>query len=331
MKVADLIAARQPNWIELENLCSTMGKGSMAPEQVHRFSTLYRAACADLALAEAYQLPPNTVVYLHRLVAKAHNQLYRSRSYRWDHWIDVIFKQTPQRIFHDPCVHIATVIFWGLFALSTFLAYDDARWPGFCENVLTQDKMVETKEMHTYSQDGYGSVAGNSFMFGFYVFNNAWIGLSCFVSMLAVLPGLVTLAFNATYLGTIFGYMFRPEVGDASQNFQRFVTAHGPFELSAIVLSAGAGLRIGTGWIRTNGLTRLDSLLKSGRDALPIAMTAVILFCLAAVIEGFISPEPSVPWAVKGAIALITSFGLLFFLVVLGFPTSEEEPESEQW
>ena len=330
MKVADLIAARQPNWIELERLCATMGKGAMPPEHVHRFSTLYRAACADLALAEAYQLPPNTVVYLHRLVAKAHNQLYRSRSYRWDHWVDVIFKQTPQRIFHDPCVHIATIIFWGLFALTTFLAYDDARWPGFCENVLTQDQMVMYKEMHADSQSGYGSIVANSGAFGNYVWHNAGIGLSCFVSMLAVLPGLVTLAFNATLLGTTFGYMFRPEVGTASLNFQRFVTAHGPFELSAIVLSAGAGLRIGTGWIRTNGLTRLDSLIKSGRDALPIAMTAVILFCLAAVIEGFISPEPSVPWAAKGAISLITSFALLFYLVVLGFPESEKT-ESEEW
>ena len=99
-----------------------------------------------------------------------------------------------------------------------------------------------------------------------------------------------------------------------------------------VVFSAGAGLRIGTGWIRTNGLTRLDSLLKNAREALPIAMTAVLLFCMAAIIEGFISPEPSVPWAVKGAISLITSFALLFFLVVLGFPEPEpEKAKSEEW
>lgn len=330
MKVADLIAARQPNWIELEKLCGLMGRGSMPPEQVHRFSTLYRAACADLALAEAYQLPPNTVVYLHRLVARAHNQLYRSRSYRWQHWVEVIFVQTPRRIFHDPCVHIATVIFWGLFGLSAYLAYNDNLWPGFCENVLGQEMMDTMKSMHADSQNGLGSVAGNSSAFGGYVWHNAGIGLSCFVSMLAVLPGLVTLAFNATYLGSAFGYMFRPEVGDSSINFQQFVTAHGPFELSAVVLSAGAGLRIGIGWIRTNGLTRLDSLLKNAREALPIAMTAMILFCLAAIIEGFISPEPSVPWAVKGVISLGSSFALLVFLVVLGFP-KPEEPESEGW
>lgn len=328
MKVADLIAARQPNWVELERLCEKMGSSAMLPEDVHRFSTLYRAACADLALAEAYQLPPNTVVYLHRLVARAHNQLYRSRRYRWQHWIDVIFVNTPRRIFHDPCVHIATIIFWGLFAMSAFLAYQDSRWPGFCENVVGQETMDMMKTMHADSQDGYGSYAANSYAFGGYVWHNAGIGLSCFVSMLGVLPGLVTLAFNATYLGAAFGYMFRPEVGDSGANFQRFVTAHGPFELTAIVLSAGAGLRIGIGWIRTNGLARLDSLLKNARDALPIVMTAVILFCLAAIIEGFVSPEPSVPWSFKGIISLASSFCLLFYFVVLGFPQSDE---GEDW
>ena len=44
MKVADLIAARQPNWSELEQLCEKMGEPSMLPADVHRFSVLYRAA-----------------------------------------------------------------------------------------------------------------------------------------------------------------------------------------------------------------------------------------------------------------------------------------------
>ena len=84
MKVAQLIERRQPMWQELENLGRQINRkaGKRDPEAVARFSELYRAACADLALAESYQLPPKTVDYLHRLVARAHNQLYRSRSYR---------------------------------------------------------------------------------------------------------------------------------------------------------------------------------------------------------------------------------------------------------
>ena len=65
---------------------------------------------------------------------------------------------------------------------------------------------------------------------------------------------LVTM-FNAISLGAAFGYMARPDV-PAGENFFHFVTAHGPFELTAIVLSAGAGLRLGLSWMMTGGLTR---------------------------------------------------------------------------
>ena len=89
MKVAEIIEKRQPLWKELEQLNARTGE-KPGPETAARFSSLYRAACADLALAEAYQLPPNTVDYLHRLVAKSHNQLYRGQKFRWRDWYDKI-------------------------------------------------------------------------------------------------------------------------------------------------------------------------------------------------------------------------------------------------
>ena len=319
MKVADLIEKRQPLWEELERLCLEV-KSKSQPEVVSRFSTLYRAACADLALAESYQLPPNTVEYLHRLVARAHNQLYRSQKFQWRDWYDKIFVDTPKLIFNDPCVHIVTVAFWGLFLIAAFLAYENTLWPGFAEKVVGEKSLESYTEM--YSGFNGRGFAGNSEMFGFYVNHNASIGLKCFVTMLFVLPGLITLGFNAIQLGTVFGYMFRPDLGDASINFQNFVTAHGPFELTAIILSAGAGLKIGLSWLMTRGLSRRDSLVKTAREALPIAMCAVVLFCLAAMIEGFISPTPEnyMPWWVKGLVAVASSWMLMVYFVVLGYP-----------
>ena len=116
--------------------------------------------------------------------------------------------------------------------------------------------------------------------------------------------------------------MFRPELGDASINFQMFVTAHGPLELTAIVLSAGAGLKIGLSWLVTGGLSRIDSLFKTARESLPLAMCAVILFCLAALVEGFISPTPEniMPWWIKGSVSVFTSLLLMFYFVILGYP-----------
>ena len=44
---------------------------------------------------------------------------------------------------------------------------------------------------------------------------------------------------------------------------------------------------------------------------------AVVLFCLAAVIEGFLSPSAA-PYPVKAGVALVSSAILLFYVVVLG-------------
>ena len=326
MRVSDLIEKRQPFWEELEELSTEISKrrSRKDPVLVSRFATLYRAACADLALAESYQLPPNTVDYLHRLVAKAHNQMYRSHKFQWRDWHKRIFEDTPRLIFNDPCVHLVTVIFWGLFLISAFLAYNNSIWPNFAEDVVGVDQLEDITTM--YENFGSRGTGGNSLMMGFYVFNNAGIGLSCFVMMLFVLPGMITLTYNAVYLGAVFGFMFRPELGDASVNFKNFVTAHGPFELTAIVLSAGAGLKIGLSWLLTNGLSRVDSLTKTARAALPIAMCAVALFCLAAMIEGFISPTSDrfMPWWIKGFVAMCSSFLLMVYFVVLGYPRGDD-------
>ena len=90
MKVADLLDRRRDQWRELEKLCERFnGKrlSKESPAELMRFATLYRSACADLALADAYQLPANTIQYLHQLVARAHNQLYRSRRFDVQRWL----------------------------------------------------------------------------------------------------------------------------------------------------------------------------------------------------------------------------------------------------
>ena len=245
MKVSKLIEIRQANWKELEKLCSRLQTPGvkLKPDEVARFTSLYRAACADLALASSYQLPPSTVQFLHQLVARAHNQLYRSRHFQWRRWWHVLFVYSPQKIFNDVCVQICFFIFWGLFSLSAYLAYEQSAYPMYAEQVLGQEQMDAMEQMYS---DFNGRSYGDNFrMFGHYIMNNAGIGLQIFALMLLILPGLVWLAYNAVFLGAVFGYMFRPELGDTSIHFKTFVTAHGPFELTAIVLSSAAGLRLG--------------------------------------------------------------------------------------
>src|SRR5438132_10144171 len=109
MKVIDLLERRRRNWQELDRFCDQAQDDAtlkMPPAEVSRFGALYRAACADLALSFAYQLPQNTVQYLHRLVGRAHNQLYRSRRFEWSRWAQLLLFDVPKMIFNDRCVQI---------------------------------------------------------------------------------------------------------------------------------------------------------------------------------------------------------------------------------
>jgi uncharacterized membrane protein SpoIIM required for sporulation len=323
MQIAEIVAARRQNWQELDSLCSKLEarRGTtFAPETISRFSALYRSACADLALADAYQLPPNTVQYLHRLVGRAHNQLYRSSVFDYSGWGKMLFVEVPQQIFRDGCVQLAFMLFWGVFLLSAFLAVSTEMWPEYANQILGE-QMINQLESNFADPIGGRQASMNPIMASFYIYNNTGIGLKCFAGGLLVIPGLLITTFNAAFLGAAFGYMARPDVAEGV-NFFHFVTAHGPFELTAIVLSAGAGLRLGISWMKTNGYSRTASLRITARQTMPVMGAAMILFFLAAIIEAFLSPS-SAPYVVKAAVALISSGLLMFYFVVLGYPRGE--------
>lgn len=319
MKVAELVEQRRANWRELEELCSRMERRTkrvLGAAAVLRFASLYRGACADLALADAYQLPPNTVRYLHQLVGRAHNQLYPSRGFQVRRWGEELLFELPQRLYCDGCLRLAFVLFWGVFGLAGLLAASSRE---LAEALLGQEQMQLMEQMYETPPEAQ-NVNERAFMLGFYIRHNPSIGLQCFASgLLLGIGGLPTLVSNAAVLGGTFGYMATVPQRD---NFYTFVTAHGPLELTAVVLAAAAGMRMGFSLIQTNGWTRLASLRRSMREAVPLMALSVLLFGMAACIEAFVSPAP-LPYPIKAGVAVVSSGVLLFYFVLLGQPRGE--------
>ena len=325
MKVADLLRQRRQNWQELEHLCSQLEnrrKSTLGANQISHFTSLYRAACADLALADAYQLPPSTVQYLHRLVGRAHNQLYRTPSFDFGSWGRILFQDVPRKIFRDPCVQVCFLLFWGMFIAAAYLAASPDRWPGFAEAMVGEEQLDQLETSFSDPIAGRNSQM-NPIMASFYIQHNTGIGLQCFAGGLLVIVGLLITIFNAASLGAMFGYMARADVPEG-ENFFHFVTAHGPFELTAIVLSAAAGLKLGLAWVRTLGWSRSSSLKRTAQEAMPLMGAAMLMFFFAALIEGFLSPSAA-PYAVKATVAAVTSGLLMFYFVVLGFPQGADD------
>lgn len=352
MRVVDRLAEREKDWRELQLLLSRMegriltrssaplmvdrptnqsgivSEGPVLPEPMRdgafkgtsagdilRLGELYRSACADLMLADAHDLPRDTVSYLHSLVGRAHNAVYRAKGFHVNDWAKVIFDEVPRRLRSDPMLRVASLTFWGLFLMMALLA---AAQPGFAAKVVGENQLEMMEQMYEQPLDGSGSKElhrNDAMMAGFYIMHNAGIGLSCYAWGLAFGVGtLWTLASNAITLGIVFGHMATtPQAG----NFFTFVTAHGPFELTAIVFSGAAGLRLGSGLIDTQGQTRLASLRREGARSLPIVGVSVILFVLAAFLEGFVSAS-SIPYWSKATIAVTCATLLVFYVFALG-------------
>jgi uncharacterized membrane protein SpoIIM required for sporulation len=315
MKTALLLESRRENWHALEKFCDELESRKqrrLPAAGVTRFATLYRAACADLALADAYQLPPPTVHFLNQLVGRAHNQLYRSRRFQLAMWRETMFRDLPRQLLADRTLWVAMVLFWGIFFATMTLA---AVSPAFVHEVLGEDaSRVEGSFSHGLGNRGSDEDTG---MAGYYIQHNTSIGLQCFAyGLLFGVGGLFVTAFNAGYLGAIFGFMLTTPARDT---FLTFVTAHGPCELTAIVLCAAAGLRLGFSLIRTGGLSREASLRAAGKQAMPTIGVAIVLFLCAALIEGFLSPSGA-PYWVKALVAVVSATTIFCYIVVLGYP-----------
>jgi uncharacterized membrane protein SpoIIM required for sporulation len=326
LRIVDRLAQREETWKELDALIDLLSgpRGRRAtPEQVLRMGQLYRAACTDLMLAEAHHLPREAVGYLHALVGRAHNALYRAQGFKFSDWADDLFGTVPRQLRSDPALRLAAVAFWGSFLLCALLATGRAE---FAPKVLGEAQIDMMDEMYAepIGEARKDSVHRNdAAMTGFYIQHNASIGLQCFAwGLFFGLGSLYELLSNGIILGTVFGHMAR---GPNAANFFTFVTAHGPFELTAIVFSGAAGLRLGAGLIDTRGQTRLASLRREAARALPVVGAAVLLFVLAAFLEGFVSASP-LPYVAKAAIAAFTAALLVAYLALGGRSGRRESP-----
>jgi uncharacterized membrane protein SpoIIM required for sporulation len=325
LRVAERLREREASWHELDLLIARVaarGRRRPTPQEVLRLGELYRAACADLMLAEDHDLPRDTVAYLHALVGRGHNLIYRASGFDFRDWGRALFQKAPLLLRSDPALRLAAVVFWGAFLMTALLA---AGHEGFAARVVGEPFVEQVEQSYAEPVDAVrkdGAERSATGMTGFYVWNNASIGLRCFaLGILFGLGSLYELLHEGIVLGALFGHMAsRPQ----AINFYTFVTAHSSFELTAIVVSGAAGLRLGWGLVDTQGQSRLSSLRREAVNALPAVGAAVVLFVLAALVEGFISAS-SLPYWAKAAVA-IASAALIVAYLTLGGRASDDGP-----
>ena len=310
MNLELFLRQRRESWQRLEQLLRQTNKreSRMTSADLEEFGRLYRAATADLALAQR-DFPGQTVTgYLNQLVAHAHAELYQGEALRWrqlKHFYAVAFPQLYRKLGRY------TTVAFALFALPALVAllaiWADPALISVVEGPAIAGLVEEVKQGQLWTDI---DPAQRSAASGLIMTNNIRVLFLTFAG--GVTAGLLTawvMISNGLHLGAIFGLLL---AYDVASGLAEFVVAHGFIELSVIFLAGGCGLYMGDGLLRPGLLSRKDALVQRARVSVQLILGCAPLLVVAGLIEGFISPS-ALPWPVKLAVGLATGGALYWY------------------
>ena len=83
-----------------------------------------------------------------------------------------------------------------------------------------------------------------------------------------------------------------------------FVSAHGPLEITLILVTAAGGLSLGQALIAAEDRPRREVLHRASRDALVLLIGCLPWFVVLGIVEAIVSPSPTVPALFKAGLGL---------------------------
>jgi uncharacterized membrane protein SpoIIM required for sporulation len=311
----------QAEWAELEGLLTHVlrrTRGATPPADLGaRLPALYRRACEHLALARARAYPAPLVDRLERITSDAHQVVYQRRELSFGRLKELALAEFPAAVRRQwQYVAVATLVFLLPTIVLGALVY--AR-PDLILSVVSAETASSFEEMYSTHAASIGrprTASTDWAMFGFYIRNNVGVAFQCFAGgIFAGLGTLFFLAYNGAFAGALAGFLTSRGL---SSTFYSFVATHSAFELTAIVLSGAAGLRIGHSVIAPGRLTRRESLVGATRDSAVMLYGVTALLVVAAAVEAFWSSARWLPAAVKYGAAAICWTAVLAYLSLQG-------------
>jgi len=282
---------REAGWHELEALVKRVEKkgiGALDAAELQRLPTLYRSVLSALSVARAISLDKNVIQYLEGLSARAYFAIYCRKRFLGQtvlHFFAQTFPASLRRIRWAFLLAVAVTVLGVLAGYvltrddpSRFYSFVDAEMAGGRSPEASREELSEV--LYTPEESGTQLARFATWLFT----HNARIGLLCFaVGFVAGVPVLLVLFANGATLGAMWAVYASKGLGF---DFFAWVMPHGVTELLAVILCGAAGLSLGYGLVFPGRFRRLDNLALRGRHAGALAVGAVLLFFIAALIEG---------------------------------------------
>ena len=319
MKREPFMAARRERWMRVDQIIAKLDhkkRDEKAPEvDAGELPGLYRRVCQDLALASRRAYGRELVSRLNDLALRGREKLYRKPGHFARKATDFVAFGFPRLVRENARLFwLAALLFYGPFLLMMLLAWIA---PDALYAVLDPKTVAMIEDMYDPSNAriGRGRDSGSDVaMFGFYIQHNVGIAFQTFAGgVLYSLGSIFFLVYNGVLIGAIFAHLTR--VGYYVTLYP-FAVGHGSFELTAIVLSGMAGLKLGFALLAPGRRSRAGALQEVGPQCAQLLCGCAGMLMIAAFIEGFWSPSGA-PAAVKYAVgAMLWTLVTVYFVFV---------------
>ncbi|HEX7978800.1 MAG TPA: stage II sporulation protein M [Gemmatimonadaceae bacterium] len=302
-----LIAAGSPRWAAFATkltMAQKKGLKSLGEKGVREFVAEYRALSADLARLRtaAGGRAVDELFYLGRLVAGAHNLLYRDRGMPLRAAVRYLFTDGPREVRRSAApIALAALLLFGPAAIAGVAV---ARHPALGPKLLppAMIKRAEAGVRRARSGEGYidDPQLFRPVMASGIIANNVQVTFATFAGgITAGLLSIYLLVMNGVSMGSVVGLY-------ASKGIARllvaFVAPHGVLELFAICVAGGAAFIVAAGLLLPGDRPRRRALVENGRRAIRLIGVSTLLLLVAGTLEGFISPIEW--WPIEGKLAV---------------------------
>jgi uncharacterized membrane protein SpoIIM required for sporulation/uncharacterized RDD family membrane protein YckC len=314
-----LVATRSPRWNAFAaTLADAQRRGfrALGESGVREFVSEYRDLASDLArlrtAAQGRETPE--LFYLSRLLAGAHNLLYRGRTISLADAVRLVALEAPREVRRSwrPVLLAAGLLFGpALIAYSAVV-----RQPPVAATFIPAGMLDRAEEGVRRAREGTGYIPDPQIfrptMASQIIANNVQVTFGVFaLGITAGIGTLLLLVLNGVSFGGVMGlYQSKGIIG----LLLAFVAPHGVLELTAVCIAGGAGFLLGAALLIPGPRTRKRALVENGRRAIRLVAAATVLLLVAGSLEGFVSPIPSWPLRAKLAVSAATFVLLVLYL-----------------
>ena len=292
------------------------GLKGLAETEVRDFVESYRDAANDLARLQTASRGRQDaeVFFLTRLVAAAHNLLYRGTSVTLGSALQALAVNGPREVRRSwRPILLAAAVFFGPAVIAHVAVVRD---PTVAEIFLPPGMLDRAEEGVERAKQGTGYIRDPEMfrpvMASTIIANNVQVTFAAFAfGLTAGIGTLLLLLTNGVAIGGVMGLYASKGIASL---LIKFVAPHGVLELTAICIAGGAGLLLAAALLLPGERTRRAALVENGRRAIRLIGVSSVLLVVAGTLEGFVSPIPSWSLGAKLAVSAATAVLLTVYL-----------------